>query len=86
MVNFALCSLYRGIHLMECFVGPTAGLNVFGEGKNLLSLSEIEPRTVQPSHYTDYAIAAPQGFCYTHETQIRTTDFRVHSQHQTPSN
>jgi hypothetical protein len=85
MVNFTLWSLYRGIHQTGCFVGPTAGLNVFAEEKNLLCLSEIEPRIVQPSQYTHYAIAAPKGPCYTHTTQIRATNFRVNSQHQIPS-
>jgi hypothetical protein len=63
-------------------VGPTAGLTVFREVKNLLSLSKMETRIVQPSHYTQCATVAPKGFCYTHEIQIRTKLFRVSSQNQ----
>ena len=59
---------------------------MFGEVKNLLSLSEMETRIVQPSHYTPRATAAPKGFCYTHETQIRTKkEFCVSSQNQVPT-
>ena len=64
---------------------PTEGPTVFGEVKNLLSQSELETRIVQPSHYTQSATAAPKGFCYTHETQIRTRIFRVSSQNQIPT-
>jgi hypothetical protein len=61
VINFMLPSLYpwrKKFLSFERWRGygrGTTGLDVSGEGKNLLPLPGIEPRIV---HYTDYAVPA----------------------------
>jgi hypothetical protein len=38
-----------GTHRIAGSVGPTAGLDVFGEEKNIFALPVFEPRIVQPA-------------------------------------
>jgi hypothetical protein len=47
-----------GTHWIEVWVVPRAGLDVWSEGINIFPLPGFEPRTAQPSLYTDYAIPA----------------------------